>query len=91
MDAESVDTTQITFSLTKTSPPNVKKEVLASIPKIQHRPTVCDIRAAINPVIVSFQRSFNFKKANWKDFFNVLDKKILKIKSHEEQKKKTTS
>jgi len=59
-----------------------KKEVLTPIPKTQHRPIACEIRAIINPIIVLFQRRFNFKKANWSEFSKALDKAIKQNPAH---------
>lgn len=56
-----------------------KKEVLTSIPKTQYRLIACEIRAAINPITVLFQRCFNFKKAKWRKFSEALDKAIKQI------------
>lgn len=56
-----------------------KKEVLTPIPKTQHRPIACEIRAAINPITVPFQRRFNFKKARWSEFSEALDIEIKQI------------
>ena len=56
------------------------KQVADPIPHTQHRPIICEIRAAINPILNSNPPPrFNFKKANWKKFKQRLDMEVAEI------------
>ena len=52
---------------------NVQKKVLKPIPGSQHRPISIEFSSVIDAPSVSFKRRFNFKKANWKEYQNMVD------------------
>ncbi|XP_071483046.1 uncharacterized protein [Diadema antillarum] len=56
--------------------PMSTKLVLDPIPKSQHRPVGLLLQAVVQPEITPMRRRFNFKKADWKGFAEVLDKSI---------------
>ena len=49
------------------------KGICPPIPNTQHRPIMCQVTAAIRPHNVPFRRRYNFKKANWPNFEELLD------------------
>ncbi|XP_049847394.1 uncharacterized protein LOC126299492 [Schistocerca gregaria] len=49
------------------------------IPHTQHRPIIFTFNAVVKPGHVPFKRRFNFKKANWKKFRELIDVEITKI------------
>lgn len=55
------------------------KRLEEPIPGTQHRPITCEINAVVKPETVSFNRRFNFKRANWDGFSDELDRGILFI------------
>ena len=50
------------------------------IPKSQHRPITASIKPAVKAIEPNGVPRFNFKKANWENFTDDLDKKITSIK-----------
>lgn len=57
------------------------KEVYDHIPKSQHRPIGINVYAAIKTVEIPFRRRFNFKKANWRQYSEDLDRAIVKVEA----------
>lgn len=55
------------------------KSVCSPIPNTQHRPIMCQIFAAIRPQTVPFRRRYNFKKADWSKFADMLDIEVSSI------------
>lgn len=56
-----------------------RKTVLSPIPNTQHRPIGCQVFAAISPRITPFRRRYNFKKADWQKFADILDSEVSRI------------
>lgn len=56
-----------------------EKSVGDPIPRTQHRPIVCTVSAVVKPEVVPLRRRFNFKKANWTGFREIIDREIANI------------
>lgn len=55
------------------------KSVCSPIPKTQHRPIMCQLLPVIRPQETRFRRRYNFRKANWSKFSEMLDEKVRTI------------
>ena len=55
------------------------KSYCSPISNTQHRPIMCQIFAAVRPQKVPFRRRYNFKKADWLKFTDMLNIEVSSI------------
>ncbi|XP_030750457.1 uncharacterized protein LOC115878186 [Sitophilus oryzae] len=55
------------------------KNVYNAIPKTQHRPIGIQVYSTIKTTKISFRRRFNFMKARWPEYSQVLDEEITNL------------
>nr|XP_060616102.1 uncharacterized protein LOC132765855 [Anolis sagrei ordinatus] len=55
------------------------KSVGPPIPNTQHRPIICQLFPTIRPQEVRFKRRYNFRKADWTKFSDMLDDMITSV------------